>query len=77
MERTICCLRLTAFMLSLVVITGRTMNLIPSRKVINTEKFPMVVLGKRLATQLPTRVKSRTVAIMTSPLRISRFLFFP
>jgi len=35
---------------SLVVITGRTMNLIPSRNVMNTEKFPMVAEGTRLAT---------------------------
>ena len=34
-------------MASLVVITGRTMNLIPNRKVMNTEKFPMVAEGTR------------------------------
>ena len=33
---------------SLVVITGLTMNLIPNRKVIKTEKFPMVADGTRL-----------------------------
>ena len=37
-------------MASLVVITGRTMNLIPNRKVMNTEKFPMVAEGTRLDT---------------------------
>ena len=35
---------------SLVVITGLTMNLMPSRNVINTEKLPMVWEGSRLAT---------------------------
>ena len=40
----------TLCMDSLVVITGRTMNLIPSRNVMNTEKFPMVAEGTRLAT---------------------------
>ena len=33
---------------SLVVITGLTMNLIPNRKVIKTEKLPMVADGTRL-----------------------------
>ena len=37
-------------MASLVVITGRTMNFTPSRKVMNTEKLPMVAEGTRLAT---------------------------
>ena len=32
---------------SFVVMTGRTMNLIPSRKVMKTEKLPMVVDGTR------------------------------
>ena len=41
---------LTAAMASLVVITGRRMNLMPSRKVMNTEKPPMVAAGTRLAT---------------------------
>lgn len=40
----------TPCMASLVVITGRTMNLIPNRKVMNTEKFPMVAEGTRLDT---------------------------
>ena len=62
---------------SLVVITGLTMNLMPSSRVMKTEKFPMVVLGTRLDTQLPTRVKQRTAAIMMLPLGISRFLFLP
>ena len=35
---------------SFLVITGRTMNLIPNRKVMNTEKFPMVAEGTRLDT---------------------------
>ena len=43
-------LALTAAMASLVVITGRRMNLMPSRKVMNTEKPPMVAAGTRLAT---------------------------
>ena len=33
---------LTAAMASLLVITGRTMNLTPSSSVMNTEKLPMV-----------------------------------
>ena len=33
---------------SLVVITGLTINLIPRRNVINTEKFPIVVEGTKL-----------------------------
>ena len=37
-------------MASFVVITGLTMNLMPSNNVINTEKFPMVVEGTRLET---------------------------
>lgn len=40
----------TSCMASFVVITGLTMNLIPNKKVINTEKFPMVAGGMRLAT---------------------------
>ena len=39
----------TCAMDSLVVMTGRTMNLTPSRNVMNTEKFPMVREGTRLA----------------------------
>ena len=39
----------TAIMVSLVVITGRRMNLMPSRNVMNTEKPPMVAEGTRLA----------------------------
>ena len=34
---------------SLVVITGRTINLTPSRKVMNTENDPIVADGSRLA----------------------------
>ena len=67
----------TAAMDSLVVITGLTMNFTPSSNVMNTEKFPMVLAGKRLETQLPTRVKASTETIITRPLRISRFLFLP
>ena len=63
--------------LSLVVITGRTMNLTPNSRVMNTEKPPMVALGTREAAQLPIRVNISTAASMTSPLRISRFLFLP
>ena len=39
----------TPSMASLVVITGRTMNLTPSRNVMITEKLPMVREGTRLA----------------------------
>ena len=39
----------TPCMASLVVMTGRTMNLTPSRNVMNTEKFPIVREGTRLA----------------------------
>ena len=66
---------LTSCMASLVVITGRRMNLTPSKKVINTEKPPMVAEGTLLATQLPTTVKASTLAIMIRPFLISRFLF--
>ena len=45
---------------SLVVITGFTMNFTPNTMVINTEKLPMVLLGTRLETQLPTIVSSST-----------------
>ena len=38
----------TLAMASFVVITGFTMNLIPSKNVINTEKFPIVVEGTKL-----------------------------
>ena len=41
---------LTAAMLSLVVITGRRMNLMPRSRVMKVEKPPMVVLGTRLDT---------------------------
>ena len=41
---------LTAFIALLVVMTGRTMNLTPSRRVIKVEKPPIVVPGTRLAT---------------------------
>lgn len=40
----------TADMDSFVVITGFMINLIPKRKVMKTEKFPMVVEGTRLET---------------------------
>ena len=40
----------TPCMVSLVVITGRTINLIPSKNVIKTEKFHIVVDGTRLET---------------------------
>ena len=64
-------------MASLVVMTGLTRNLIPRRKVMNTEKPPMAVLGTRLEIQLPTSVKASTVTIITSPLRTSRLPFLP
>ena len=67
----------TPAMASLVVMTGLTMNFTPSSSVMNTEKFPMVPAGTRLEAQLPTRVKASTAAIITRPLRTSRFLFFP
>ena len=66
---------LTPSMASLVVMTGRTMNLMPSRKVMNTEKPPMVAEGNRLATQLPTTVNASTLTIMMRPFLMSRFLF--
>ena len=68
-------LTLTPSMASLVVMTGRRMNLTPSRKVMNTEKLPMVAEGTLLATQLPTTVKARTLTIMIRPFLMSRFLF--
>ena len=40
----------TFSMASFVVMTGFTMNLMPSKNVINTEKFPIVVDGTRLDT---------------------------
>lgn len=39
----------TDCMLSFVVMTGLTINLMPSRKVIKTEKFPIAAGGTRLA----------------------------
>ena len=39
------------------------------------EKLPIVLLGMRLATQLPTVVITSTAAIIIRPLRTSRFLF--
>ena len=65
----------TAAMLSLVVITGLTRNLIPSSRSIQVEKPPMVRLGTRLDTQLPTRVRTSTDPIITRPFLMSRFLF--
>ena len=41
---------LTAFMAFFVVMTGRTMNLTPSKKVMKVENPPIVVPGTRLAT---------------------------
>ena len=79
-QRADCTKRLrmeTAVMASLVVMTGFTMNLIPSSRVIHTEKLPIAAEGSRLDTQLPTKVKHRTATIITIPLRMSRFLFFP
>lgn len=67
----------TASIAFLVVITGFTINLTPSRNVINTEKLPIVLLGTWLAIQLPTMVKHKTDTIITTPLRMSRFLFLP
>ena len=67
----------TWFMDSLVVITGFTINLMPKSSVIKTEKFPIVVLGTLLATQLPNSVTNRTETIITTPFLISRFLFLP
>ena len=70
-------LALTEAMDSFVVMTGFTMNLMPSSSVMTMEKLPMVVLGTTLATKLPTSVKTRTAPIMTTPPRMSRFLFLP
>ena len=66
-----------ACIVSFVVMTGFTMNLTPSRNVMNTEKFPIAVDGTSFETKLPTTVKTSTVAIIISPLRMSRFLFLP
>ena len=67
---------LTPCMASLVVMTGRTMNLTPSSIVINTEKLPMVAPGTLLATKLPTIVNTSTAAIITAPFFTSRLPFF-
>ena len=66
-----------ALISAFVVITGLTMNLMPSKSVMNTEKLPIATDGTRLETKLPTTVKISTVIIITSPFLISRFLFFP
>lgn len=66
----------TAFVASFVVTTGWTMNFTPRSSVINTEKFPMAAEGTKLDTQLPTNVKPNTETIITTPLRMSRFLLF-
>ena len=39
--------------------------------------LPIVLLGTWLAIQLPTMVKHKTDTIITTPLRMSRFLFLP
>ena len=65
------------FMLSLVTITGFRINRTPSSRVMKVEKLPMAWLGIRLASQLPARVKQRTLAIITRPFLMSRFLFLP
>ena len=67
----ICCIS------SFVVITGRTMNLMPSSSVMSTEKLPIATDGTRLETRLPTTVNASTVIIMMRPLRMSRFLLRP
>jgi hypothetical protein len=57
--------------------TGLIMNLTPSIIVITTEKLPIVPLGTRLETKLPTAVKRSTEIIITMPFLMSRFLFLP
>ena len=74
---TICFFLDTPSIAALVVMTGLTINFTPSSSVMKTEKFPIAADGTMLDTQLPTSVKSSTVTIITSPLRTSRFLFFP
>ena len=76
-ERTAFCRAVALSSRFFGAITGRTMNFTPSSSVIITEKLPMVAFGTMLAIQLPTAVKHRTAAIMTRPLRTSRFPFFP
>ena len=75
MELIILFLGSTAAIFSLVVITGFTINLIPNINVTNVEKLPMVEFGSILESQLPIIVNNNTLAIITRPLRISRFLF--
>ncbi len=58
-------------------VTGFTRNLTPSREVITTENPPIAVPGRSEAMKLPARVKHSTDIIIITPLRISRFLFFP
>ena len=67
----------TASMASRVVMTGLTKNFTPSSRVMNMEKLPMVPAGTRLDAQLPARVKTSTVPIITRPFFTSRFLFLP
>ena len=57
-----------ALISAFVVITGLTMNLMPSKSVMNTEKLPIATDGTRLETKLPTTVKISTVIIITSPI---------
>lgn len=59
-----------------VVMTGFTINFMPSSSVMKTEKFPMVAEGTTLETKLPTTVKTSTAAIIIRPFFMSRFLFF-
>ena len=67
----------TLIIASFVVMTGRTMNLIPRRNVMKTEKLPIAADGRRLATKLPRTVNASTLAIMIRPFFMSRFLLFP
>ena len=67
----------TLIIATFVVMTGRTMNLIPRRNVMKTEKLPIAADGRRLATKLPRTVNASTLAIMIRPFFMSRFLLFP
>ena len=74
-ERIAFCLPVACANLCFGAMTGLTMNLMPSSRVMKTEKFPMVVCGTRLATPLPTNVKASTDTIMITPFFMSRFRF--
>jgi len=57
--------------------TGFTMNLIPNKKVIKTEKFPIVDEESKLETKLPITVNNKTAHIIILPFLTSRFFSKP